>query len=173
MRRISLLFVLAFCAQSAHADPDCSQPNPPAVCLGGGGAPGPQGPAGPQGPKGDPGPTGPAGATGATGPQGPTGATGATGPKGDKGDPGIQGPPGTDANADKGLALSMAMGAPIWLEHKENFAVSGSWGHYEDRSAFAIAGAARIQGGLSVNGAVGIADDGRAIGSRVGVRYGW
>ena len=65
------------------------------------------------------------------------------------------------------------MSGPIWLETKENFAISGNVGMYEDRSAFAFTGVARIQGGLSVNGTLGIADDGKTLGGRAGVRYGW
>ena len=163
-------------------------------CKGEKGDPGPPGPPGPQGPPGKdgapgkdglpgkdgkdgaPGPQGPKGDKGDPGPQGPQGAQGPKGDKGDKGDPGIpgiQGPPGRDADAEKGIALGLAMSGPIWLETKENFAIAGSWGNFADRSAFALSGVARIQDGLSINGSVGLSDDGRTMGSRVGVRYGW
>jgi hypothetical protein len=65
------------------------------------------------------------------------------------------------------------MGAPIWLEPRERFAITGNVGLYEDRSAFAVGGVVRLNKGLSVNGSVGIADDGRTVGGRAGVRYGW
>lgn len=138
-----------------------------------------QGPKGDKGDKGDPGANGkdglpgPQGAAGQTGPQGPQGVAGDVGPKGGKGDTGAQGLPGKDANVDKSLALGIALGAPVWLETKENFAISGSVGLYEDRSAFSVGGVARIQGGLSINGAVGIADDGKTVAGRVGARMGW
>jgi hypothetical protein len=137
---------------------------------------------GPQGEKGDKGDTG---ATGAQGPQGPAGengkdgangangANGAPGTPGAKGDQGVAGLPGKDANVDKSLALGIALGGPIWLESKETYAISGNVGLYDDRSAFAVGGVMRLQGGLSVNGSVGLADDGKTMGGRAGVRYGW
>lgn len=117
-----------------------------------------------------------------------SGTPGPAGPKGDtgeKGDPGVAGKDGVDGkdglagiagnnvDADLGIAVGIAMSSPVWLEPTENFAVSGSWGQYEGESAFAISGIARIQGSLSATGAVGISDDGRKVGSRIGVRYGW
>ncbi len=163
------LVALGFVTTSALAAPDCTQVPLPAACLGSGtpGPAGPAGPAGPKGDKGDPGQStvGPAGADSTVpGPKGDTGA---------QGQQGIQGAPGNNVAADKGIALGMAMSGPIWLEKSENFAISGSVGLYEDRSAFAVTGVARIQGGLSVNGSIGIADDGKTVGSRAGVRYGW
>jgi hypothetical protein len=120
-----------------------------------------------KGEKGDP------GEKGEKGEKGEPGSPGAPGEKGAKGDQGIQGIPGKDAIADKAAALGIALGGPIWLESRENFAISGNVGLYEDRSAFAIGGVMRIQGGLSVNGAVGLVDDGKTAGGRLGVRYGW
>lgn len=43
---------------------------------------------------------------------------------------------------------------------------------YDSNAALAVTGVMRIQGGLSVNGALGITDD-RVKGGRVGIRYGW
>jgi hypothetical protein len=136
--------VLAGFSDPVYAAPDCSKPNPPAVCLGGG-----------------------------DGVSQSAGEKGETGDKGEKGDTGAPGLNGSDANADLGIALGIAMSGSVWLEPKENFAVAGSWGHYEGESAFALSGVARIQGSLSATGAIGISDDGRKVGSRLGVRYGW
>jgi hypothetical protein len=60
----------------------------------------------------------------------------------------------------------------VWLEQKEKFALGAGIGLFGDNSAVAISGVARIQGHLSVNGALGWTEDGKA-GGRVGVRYGW
>lgn len=144
------------------------------------GVPGPPGPAGPQGPAGPTGPQGVPGIAstvpgpaGAIGPQGVAGAPGAPGRDGVDGKDGVQGPPGKEAQANIGLAISMAMSVPAWLESKETFSLGLSWGHFEGENALALTGVARIDGGLSVNGAIGLSEGGQKMGSRVGIRYGW
>ena len=177
MYRLCLALIVMALASPAWAAPDCSAPNPPAACLGSG-SPGPPGPPGPPGKDGAPGADstvpGPKGDPGSPGRDGVDGQPGKDGRDGaDSTVPGPPGPPGKDADARKGIALGTALSGPIWLEGKENFAVSGNWGHFEDRNAFSASGVARIQGGLSVNGALAIGDDGKTWGSRVGVRMGW
>ena len=169
-------------AQNCEANPD--QP----FCTGTPGPQGPAGPAGPQGPQGIqgiPGAQGPAGSqgltgpTGATGPQGVAGVNGsngaagpagATGPQGPQGD---VGPPGLNANADMGVAVSIAMSSPIWLQQGEKFAVSGSWGQFEGRHALGLTGVAKLDTNLDFHAGVGIGEGGKSFGSRVGFRYGW
>ena len=157
--RIGLVLVLLAPA-AAQAAPDCTATPLPAACLGSG-TPGPAGPTGATGPAG---PAGPQGAAGNNGSNGVDGKDGAAGPAG---------PPGKDASADKAVALGMALSGPIWLETRENFAIAGSVAAFESREALALSGVARIQGGLSLNGALGLSDDGRTWGGRAGVRYGW
>lgn len=135
--------------QNCNANPD--QP----FCSGG--APGPKGD------KGDPGEPGKDGKDGRDGRDGKDGATGPMGPAG---------PAGSNANADLGIALGIAMSTPIWLEPGETFAIGGAWGQYEGSHAFAAAGAMRIDKSLSINGAIGLGENGKEFGSRVGFRMG-
>lgn len=164
------VFMMAGLATNAQAN--CSD-NGNGNGNGCAGPAGPVGPQGPPGPQGDPGPQGPAGPQGATGSQGAPGPQGPAGPQGLQGAAGPAGPPGTAPNLEKDIALGVAMGGPIWLEPKEKFAISGNVGTFQDRSAFSASGVARVQGGLSINGSIGVADDGRTVGARAGVRYGW
>ena len=50
---------------------------------------------------------------------------------------------------------------------------AGSWATFEGENAIGFAGAIRIDKQLSVNGAVGIGETGKQVGTRLGVRYGW
>jgi hypothetical protein len=178
MMKTALIVSAVFLAWStaASAQNNCvANPDQP-FCQG---TPGPAGPAGPKGDKGDKGDPGIAGATGATGAQGaagatgPAGPTGPTGPAGPQGERGLQGIPGNNVDANLGIAIGIAMSTPIWLETHERFAVAGSWATFEGENAFGVAGAVRIDRGLSLNGAVGIGETGRQIGTRLGVRMGW
>jgi hypothetical protein len=137
------------------------------------GPPGPQGNPGPQGAPGAQGPQGPAGPQGEPGPAGPQGDTGAAGPQGEHGIAGKDGKNGKNADADDGIALGLAMAAPTWLGDRENFAVTGNWGSFEDQHAFAATGVMRIDGGLSVNAGLGFAPDSGQFGYRAGARVGW
>ena len=127
---------------------------------------GPAGPAGPPGEQGQIGPKGEKGDKGDPGPAGPQGVAGPMGPQGPKGDTSM-------VLANKGVALGIALGGPVWLEGKENFAMSLNWGNMDTENAFAISGVARVDGSLSVHGAIGLSDDAKARGYRAGVRYGW
>lgn len=116
MRLSVFIIVGAALAMPAQAQQNCvANPSQP-FC--GGGTPGPQGPAGPAGPAGQTGATGPAGPAGAIGPAGPQGVAGVDGKDGA---PGIPGRDGRDADANRGLAVGMAISAPVWLETHENF----------------------------------------------------
>jgi hypothetical protein len=125
---------------------------------------------GPPGPQGNPGPKGD---QGAQGPAGPQGEPGPAGPQGEQGIAGKDGKNGKNADADDGIALGLAMAAPTWLGDRENFAVTGNWGSFEDQHAFAATGVMRIEGGLSVNAGLGFAPDSGQFGYRAGARVGW
>lgn len=166
-------------------------PAGPAGANGANGAAGPAGPAGPIGPQGL------TGATGATGLQGTTGATGAngtngtngangvngangakgaTGGKGDKGDQGKDGKDGIngrDFDLEKSLALNAALSLPAWLEHGEQFSLTGGIGFAAGGdTAIGVTGIVRMEGSAAgfVGGAVSSSGDtwvGKA-GMRVG-----
>jgi hypothetical protein len=125
---------------------------------------------GPPGPQGNPGPKGD---QGAQGPAGPQGEPGPAGPQGEQGIAGKDGKNGKNADADDGIALGLAMAAPTWLGDRENFALTGNWGSFEDQHAFAATGVMRIEGGLSVNAGLGFAPDSGQFGYRAGARVGW
>ncbi len=86
---------------------------------------------------------------------------------------GPPGAPGNNIDANMGIAIGIAMSTPIWLEPHERFAVGGSWSTFEGDNALGLAGAIRIDKSLSINGALGIGETGRQVGTRLGVRYGW
>ena len=169
---LALGVAMALAALPAHAQQNCvANPDQP-FCAG---IPGPQGPLGPTGPQ------GPQGAESVVpGPPGKDGINGrdstVPGPKGDPGiagERGLPGAPGSNIDANMGIALGIAMGTPIWLEPHERFALGASCGTFEGENALGLAGVMRIDRGLSLNGALGIGETGREVGTRLGVRYGW
>lgn len=96
------------------------------------------------------------------GPQGPIGQTGPMGPAGK-----------SAAHNDGGIALGYALGAPNWLGDKENYAVGLSLGHFSGETAFAFSGIARLNGGWAATVGLGVTADGKHVGTRAGIRYGW
>lgn len=170
---LALGVAFALSVLPAQAQQNCvANPDQP-FCAG---TPGPQGPPGPTGPQGPQGVAGTNGDTGPQGIQGLPGAQGVAGPKGETGERGLQGlpgSPGSNIDANMGIALGIAMGTPIWLEPHERFALGASWGTFEGENALGLAGVMRIDRGLSLNGALGIGETGRQVGTRLGVRYGW
>ena len=157
------------------------------------GATGATGAAGPQGIQGVPGATGPAGATGATGPQGVAGAQGATGATGPKGATGATGATGASLSASDiraiqnnaqrfasgSTALASALALPIWLETKENFAISGGFGFDNRSAAFGMKGIMRLNTNVSVFGGVSVLPASQSYrgqtewAGQVGGRIGW
>jgi hypothetical protein len=162
MKRLALIVIAVLVASSALAanggGNGCDNSNG-FICGG-------VGPAGPPGPPGE-------SIVGPKGEKGDPGSPGVAGKDGAPGVPGAAGRDGRDADANAGIALGIAMSGPIWLEPKETFALSGSWGHFEGHDAAALTGVMRIDGALSVNGSLGLTEGGQRWGSRLGVRYGW
>jgi hypothetical protein len=86
---------------------------------------------------------------------------------------GSQGLPGLSVDADRSVAVGIAMTAPIWIQPTEKFALSGAWGQYEGRHALGLTGAMRLDQHTDLHAGVGLGEGGRNFGSRVGVRLGW
>ncbi len=74
--------------------------------------------------------------------------------------------------ANGGIAMAMAMGG-LTMPDSKTFAVNASMGFFEDRQAFAVQAAARIDPNWIVNGAIGFTEDGGQIGGRVGITAAW
>lgn len=175
--RVLLGLTCAVWAGPVWADPDCSGPNPPAVCLGGGGGvPGPAGPAGPQGEPGIQGPAGPPG-VGLPGKDGKDGKDGSAGVQGSQGLPGATGPqgsPGRDFDMGRALALSSALSMPVWLGDRETLRLSGGIGFSDSGdTALGVSGILRFDRNWAgfVGGA--ISPDGKAGAGHAGVSVGW
>ena len=152
---------------------------------------GPTGPAGPAGPPGTgvpgpPGPVGPAGPQGVQGVAGPAGPTGAKGATGAQGIPGPPGPPGSGTAAasqqfkfvdpSAAAALAAALSTPIWLENRENYAISGGVGFASDginAAALGFTGTMRLGTHAAGFGSVAYEPTQRLWGGRVGARLGW
>lgn len=52
-------------------------------------------------------------------------------------------------DASDALAVASALSMPVWLEHGENFALSGGLGFSDDAAALGVTGVLRIGKGLS------------------------
>jgi hypothetical protein len=64
------------------------------------------------------------------------------------------------------------MAGSTWLEPQENWAVTANWGEFNGFGGAAVTGALRLDGNVSVNAGVGVSDDGKEWGGRVGIRIG-
>jgi hypothetical protein len=76
----------------------------------------------------------------------------------------------TTANA--GIAMAFAIDVPE-LQADEKFAITGSWGTFEDQNALSAGFAARISDNISFNGAVATGTDEGTVGGKVGLRIGF
>ncbi len=74
--------------------------------------------------------------------------------------------------ANGGIAMAMAMGG-LTMPDNKTIAVNASMGFFQDRQAFAVQGAARVDPNWVVNGAIGFTEDGGQIGGRVGITAAW
>ena len=74
--------------------------------------------------------------------------------------------------ANGGIAMAMAMGG-LTIPDNKTVAVNASMGFFQDRQAFAVQGAARVDPNWVVNGALGFTEDGEQIGGRVGITAAW
>lgn len=103
-----------------------------------------------------------------------TGAVGQIAAGGGMGTANFRGDTVCEDNTDDLLAVSAALANPVWLEHGENFAVSGGLGFSEGATAFGATGIVRIDKGLSgyAGGAVST-DDSSTYAGKLGLRVGW
>ena len=72
-----------------------------------------------------------------------------------------------------GVALALAMAGVTTLASGENFSLSANYGFFNNSSAFAFSGAARVNETFSVNAGFGFGADTGEVGGRAGVRWGW
>jgi hypothetical protein len=71
-----------------------------------------------------------------------------------------------------GLAMAIALDAP-YIPPGQTFMLSSGLGFFEGSSAFALSGAYRVSDQMQLDGGIGIADEGRDVGARLGLTIGW
>jgi hypothetical protein len=82
--------------------------------------------------------------------------------------------PDAKDNTSDLMAISAALSTPVWLEHGENFAISGGLGFTDDATAVGATGLMRFDKNWSgfAGGAVST-DDKEMWAGKAGVRLGW
>jgi hypothetical protein len=74
----------------------------------------------------------------------------------------------------EGVAMAMAMaGGGAILPSDKSYSVSANVGFFENQSAMAFGGVARLVNDVFVNGGVGVGTTEGTVGGRVGAAYAW
>lgn len=78
-----------------------------------------------------------------------------------------------DENTE-GIAIAMAMGG-LTLPQSKTFAISANMGMYDEKQAFAVQAAMRLNETFALTGGVGVGVglDGGKVGARVGIMAAW
>lgn len=74
--------------------------------------------------------------------------------------------------ATEGVAMALALKSPAVAEDK-TFALSGGWGTFEGRHAFAVSGAVRANSALQFDAGVAVGAENSSVGGRAGATISW
>jgi hypothetical protein len=74
--------------------------------------------------------------------------------------------------ATEGVAMALALKSPAVADDK-TFALSGGWGTFEGRHAFAVSGAVRANSALQFDAGVAVGAENSSVGGRAGATISW
>jgi hypothetical protein len=74
--------------------------------------------------------------------------------------------------ASEGAALAVALQTPF-VPLTQRFALSGGWGHFDDKNALAIAAAFRLNPNVQFEGGIGYGVSHSSVAGRAGLTVNW
>jgi len=75
--------------------------------------------------------------------------------------------------ANRGIAMSLAMAGVAYLQPDEHIAFSGNWGTFQGENGGAVGVSYRLSEHVSVDGGFAGSFSGGTYGGRAGIRFGW